>query len=67
MLNRFEAARDRIKSSKHYKDVVTSRSPYGYFNGRPIIGESTPIDGGIYIGVFQQEAIVVDRKYKDIL
>jgi hypothetical protein len=37
------------------------------YRGRPIIGRDSPIDGGVYIGKNQREAIVVDSvKYPEI-
>lgn len=35
-------------------------APNGYFQGRPIIGRDTKINGGVYVGSSQREAIVVD-------
>ncbi len=40
----------------------------GYYAGRPIIARDTPINGGVYVGSFRREAIVVDdEKYPEEL
>lgn len=61
--NRFLIALDRIQSSIDYTNQINSTAPYGYYMGRPVIGECTSINGGIYVGAASHEAIVVDRKY----
>ncbi len=61
--NRFLAAVQRVEGSEYYRPYIDSRTPYGYFHNRPIIGESTKISGGIYITPFPAEALVVDEKY----
>lgn len=61
--SRFHLAVERARHSKYYKAKLSTEAPYGLFNGRPIIGERTRINGGIYIGVLPQEAVVVDDKY----
>lgn len=61
--NRFHVALLRVKSSKYYKPRIEPNAPYGYFNGRPIIGEATKIHGGIFLSSAPVEAIVIDEKY----
>ncbi|MBN8549441.1 MAG: hypothetical protein J0M12_09015 [Deltaproteobacteria bacterium] len=61
--NRFQRMLRRVRNLHDYSPVRTPKSPLGTFGGRPIIGESTPINGGIYLGVTPQEAIVVDDKH----
>lgn len=39
------------------------RAPLGVFAGRPIIGEQTTIQGGVYLGAQTQEALVIDDRY----
>lgn len=44
------------------------KAPYGYFQGRPIIGRDAAINGGVYIGGSAREALVVDdQKYPEQL
>ncbi len=40
-------------------------SKYGYFQERPIIARDTPIQGGVYVGGGDREAIVVDDTKKN--
>jgi hypothetical protein len=54
----------RISVSPQYSPSKNAWAPYGYFCGRPIIGDGTPIAGGIYLGSEPQEALVVDDKYE---
>lgn len=61
--NRFQRMLRRVRSKKDYSAARTAKSPLGLFGGRPIIGESTPINGGIYLGVVSQEALVIDDKH----
>lgn len=39
----------------------TAKSPYGYFQGRHIIGRDAPLDGGVYF-TGSSEVLVVDSK-----
>lgn len=49
----------RAEGSGYFEEPdVDSRN--GYFQGRPIIGRDTPINGGVYLGGGQREAVVVD-------
>jgi hypothetical protein len=59
----FRRATERVAASEHYQPEITALAPYGYFQGRVLIGESTRVNGGIYIGVCPQEAVVVDDRY----
>ncbi|MCO6430587.1 MAG: hypothetical protein J5J00_06970 [Deltaproteobacteria bacterium] len=61
--NRFMEAVKRIELCHAYAPTITPEAPYGYFRGRPIIGELTRINGGIYVGALPHESIVVDAKY----
>ena len=60
---RFQRAVHRLRASALYDPTRKSYAPYGFFNGRPIIGETTPIHGGVYVGAFPQEALVIDEKH----
>ena len=61
--NRFIEAVKRIEFNHAYRPTICPEAPYGYFRNRPIIGENTQIHGGIYVGVFPHEALVIDQKY----
>lgn len=61
--NWFLAASLRVHRMIGYEDGATSLAPYGYYTGRPIIGECTRVNGGIYVGAKPQEAVVVDDRY----
>ncbi len=61
--HRFHEACQRISSSPHYDSVRNAKAPYGYLYGRQIIGESNPVNGGIYLGIIPHEGVVVDEKY----
>lgn len=61
--NWFLAASLRVHRTIGYEDGATSLAPYGYYTGRPIIGECTRVNGGIYVGSKPQEAVVVDDRY----
>lgn len=61
--DRTEMEKERLLSSPYYTNPDSS-SKYGYYAGRFIIGRDTPINGGIYLGGYSREAIVVDdEKY----
>lgn len=65
---RFQRAVRRISTNFALYDRTTRPgAPYGFFNGRPIIGENTPINGGVYIGAAIQEAIVVEERHGMLL
>lgn len=61
--NRFQRALRRVRYSSEFKPTRTDASPLGLFAGRPVIGESTRINGGVYVGTVAQEVIVVDDKH----
>jgi len=61
--NRFKRAALRVRDSAFFSASDSSRAPYGSYNERPIIGECTPIHGGIFLGAVAHEAIVIDEKY----
>lgn len=56
----------RLATSPHYSPSTSGMAPYGFFCGRPIIGEDAPIAGGIYLGPQSHEALVVDSKYEAV-
>ncbi|OGM56062.1 hypothetical protein A3E46_02855 [Candidatus Woesebacteria bacterium RIFCSPHIGHO2_12_FULL_46_16] len=53
----------RLKEKGLYEEP-DRESRRGYYLGRPIIGRDTPINGGIYVGGGEREAIVVDDSDK---
>jgi len=65
---------ERIMESGYY-DEPDGDSINGYYQDRAIIGRDTPINGGVYLGAGQREAIVVDdsksiyldRIYRDFM
>ena len=59
----YELLIERIKNHKDFSPVRTSDFPYGAFTGRPIIGEYSRINGGVYLSANAREAIVVDERY----
>ena len=61
-----EKAIDRISQDPYYAPP-DGKSKYGYYDGRPIIGRGTPINGGVYIGEGVRPAIVVDDNKQPIL
>lgn len=61
--NRFDEVVRRVRGHSEYSTAYHARAPYGFYSGRPIIGECTKINGGIYLGVKPQEALVVDERY----
>lgn len=60
-----ELLRQRLEGSPLYAPP-TPEAPLGFFNGRHIIGKSTRVQGGVYIGILPQEAVVVDDKYRSL-
>lgn len=56
----------RVGQSSSY-DEPDTESKNGYYQGRPIIGRDTPINGGVYLGGGQREAIVVDESKSQYL
>ncbi len=61
--NRFLQALRKIEHSPQYASSNVFNAPYGYFRGRPMIGEETVVTGGIFVSAGAHEAIVVDEKY----
>jgi hypothetical protein len=60
-------ASERVFNDPFYA-LPDEKSPYGYYDGRPIIGRNSPIDGGVYIGEHPREGLVVDSaKYPFLL
>ncbi|MCJ7805343.1 hypothetical protein MUP46_01735 [Patescibacteria group bacterium] len=57
--NKTILAQQRIKERGFYEEA-DRESPKGYYLGRPIIGRDTAINGGVYLGGGEREAIVVD-------
>lgn len=55
---------ERLKEKNLYEEP-DRESQNGYYLGRPIIGRDTPINGGIYVGGGEREAIVVDDSKGD--
>lgn len=64
--NRFDEIKLRLENSPFYAAETNLHAPLGYFDGRPLIAESNPIIGGVYLSVTPREAIVVDEKYGDL-
>jgi catechol 2,3-dioxygenase-like lactoylglutathione lyase family enzyme len=58
-MNKTPYAIERAMQSGYY-DEPDSDSINGYYQDRLIIGRDTPINGGVYLGAGQREAIVVD-------
>ena len=61
--SRFDLMLERIKLHSSYSPVKTAEFPYGSFSGRPIIGEYSRINGGVYLSATAKEAIVVEERY----
>jgi len=59
-----QLAIENIKVGGFYEEGGKD-SKYGYFQERPIIGRDTPIQGGVYVGAGDREAIVVDDTYEN--
>lgn len=60
--DRFQEAVKRLEESDYYE----IGSPYGFFDGRHIIGANTPIHEGVYVGALPHEAIVVDEAHGEL-
>lgn len=52
-------AKDRLSFSPLYEEP-SKESKNGVWQGRPIIGRDTRINGGVYVGAGEREAVVVD-------
>lgn len=50
----------RVSDSPYYLTGGLGLAPLGYFRDRPIIGNRTAIDGGIFLGAKSHEAIVIN-------
>lgn len=61
--NRFNRAIRRLRTFSQYNPAKSVEAPCGKFGGRHVIGENTAINGGVYLGAFPQEAIVVDDRH----
>ena len=57
--NKTVLVQERVKNNSFYEEP-SSESKYGSWQGRPIIGRDFPINGGVYLGGGEREAIVVD-------
>jgi hypothetical protein len=55
---------ERVKEKGSYEEP-DRESKRGYYLGRPIIGRDTPINGGVYLGGGEREAVVVDDSRED--
>lgn len=61
--SRTEVLKQRLKGNPLYEEPY-GKERVGRFAGRPIIARDTPINGGVYLGSGEREAIVVDdQKY----
>jgi len=58
-----ELVPNRIKLSAAYDGAISPRTPLGRFAGRPIIGGSSPIHGGVVVTEDLPYALVIDEKY----
>ena len=54
-------ATQRLKEKGLYEEA-DRESKNGFYLGRPIIGRETPINGGVYVGGGEREAILVDDR-----
>lgn len=61
--NRFSVLRSRIRSHPAFSETGTCQAPLGFFGGRPIIGEGSPINGGVYLSALPHEALVIDARH----
>ena len=63
-----QAEWDRTQIMKRRLAEQISRGPdgRGYYQGRPVIHSDTRVLGGVYLGAFTREAIVVDEKYGEL-
>lgn len=61
--NKTELAQERLKERGLYEEP-DRESKTGYYLRRPIIGRDTPINGGIYVGGGEREAILVDDSFE---
>lgn len=65
--NRTKTLLGRVKFDPRYEEPV-GKERVGNFSGRPIISRNTSINGGVYLGAGEREAIVVDdKKYPEEL
>lgn len=62
--NGFKVACERIAPSPFYEEKTGSNGEQlPHFDGRPIILEKGPINGGVFIGATPQEAVVIDESH----
>lgn len=57
--SRTKSGQERLRGTGFFEEP-DGESKNGYYQGRPIIGRDTPINGGVYVGAGRREAIVVD-------
>lgn len=57
--NKTDIAKGRLAKSAFYEEP-DEESFNGHFQGRPVIGRDTAINGGVYVGARGREAVVVD-------
>jgi hypothetical protein len=62
--NRILAALYRVSNHPAFSQDGSSAAPYGVFYQRPVIGECSVINGGIYLSAYPREAVVVDERYE---
>lgn len=65
--NRFAHAVARVKNHGSYQPHLGSIAPHGVFGGRPIIGEKTKVNGGVYLSAVPVEAVVVDDEHGELV
>jgi hypothetical protein len=53
----------RLEGLPGYNAARSNQAPLGSFGGRPLIGEDSPINGGVYMSAPTREAVVVDDSY----
>ena len=58
--DRTKRVQGRVASNQMYEEP-DGESRTGHFKGRRIIGRDTPIQGGVYVGAGEREAIIVDE------
>jgi hypothetical protein len=59
-------AEERLKEHPFYQPPEPGEAT-GQYQGRPIIGRKTRINGGVYVGASAREAIVVDDQKSSLL
>ncbi len=59
--NRTRLVENRVKKTGFYEEKGVFRKEK-FFQGRPIIGRDRKVDGGVYLGGSEREAVVADGK-----